>query len=433
MEPHRKNASKTLVYFYVCAALLVAIEAQYEKYSFRSYPQSELMPLETAYGYALDQYAAENWKDSIKYLEMSLRIHRLLKDSESFCSHNCSKVGRDQQDALLVDSELRAFNHVLQRAFCLKKCKASSPVFSVAYPRKDILDAFYNRMPYRYLQFAYFQGNNLEKAVSAAHTFLQRNPEDPMMLKNLNYFKTLFEVDEYLIDLEEQPYQSLFVKSVKLYNAGDFRSSIAGMEQAVSEYFQVYELCLAACEGAHEVREFKDFYPAVADHYTDVLECKVKCEGSLAPNVGGFFVEKFVATMYHYLQFTYYKLNDVKNAAPCAASYLLFDPQDEIMLQNMVYYRFYREQWGLEDNDFRPRPEALQYFNQTTMQKQMLEFAQHYLQSDDEDVVSPEMTEISSDEPPDSEFEGVGDYEESIYAKWWQEPKSKGDAGEPYV
>ncbi|RXM36112.1 Synaptonemal complex protein SC65 [Acipenser ruthenus] len=433
MEPHRKNASKTLVYFCVCAALFVAIEAQYEKYSFRSYPQSELMPLETAYGYALDQYAAENWKDSIKYLEMSLRIHRLLKDSESFCSHNCSKVGRDQQDALLVDSELRAFNHVLQRAFCLKKCKASSPVFSVAYPRKDILDAFYNRMPYRYLQFAYFQGNNLEKAVSAAHTFLQRNPEDPMMLKNLNYFKTLFEVDEYLIDLEEQPYQSLFVKSVKLYNAGDFRSSIAGMEQAVSEYFQVYELCLAACEGAHEVREFKDFYPAVADHYTDVLECKVKCEGSLAPNVGGFFVEKFVATMYHYLQFTYYKLNDVKNAAPCAASYLLFDSQDEIMLQNMVYYRFYWEQWGLEDNDFRPRPEALQYFNQTTMQKQMLEFAQHYLQSDDEDVVSPEMTEISSDEPPDSEFEGVGDYEESIYAKWWQEPKSKGDAGEPYV
>ncbi|MGH0143364.1 UNVERIFIED_CONTAM: hypothetical protein FKN15_028144 [Acipenser sinensis] len=527
MEPHRKNASKTLVYFYVCAALFVSIEAQYEKYSFRSYPQSELMPLETAYGYALDQYAAENWKDSIKYLEMSLRIHRLLKDSESFCSRNCSKVGRDQQDALLAVSELRVFNHVLQRAFCLKKCKASSPVFSVAYPRKDILDAFYNRMPYRYLQFAYFQGNNLEKAVSAAHTFLQRNPEDPMMLKNLNYFKTLFEVDEYLIDLEEQPYQSLFVKSVKLYNAGDFRSSIAGMEQAVSEYFQVYELCLAACEGAHEVREFKDFYPAVADHYTDVLECKVKCEGSLAPNVGGFFVEKFVATMYHYLQFTYYKLklynagdfrssiagmeqavseyfqvyelclaacegahevrefkdfypavadhytdvleckvkcegslapnvggffvekfvatmyhylqftyyklNDVKNAAPCAASYLLFDPQDEIMLQNMVYYRFYREQWGLEDNDFRPRPEALQYFNQTTMQKQMLEFAQHYLQSDDEDVVSPEMTEISSDEPPDSEFEGVGDYEESIYAKWWQESKSKGDAGEPYV
>lgn len=31
------------------------------------------------------------------------------------------------------------------------------------------------------------------------------------------------------------------------------------------------------------------------------------CETNLTPNVGGYFVEKFVATMYHYLQFAYYK------------------------------------------------------------------------------------------------------------------------------
>lgn len=49
-------------------------------------------------------------------------------------------------------------------------------------------------------------------------------------------------------------------------------------------------------------------------------------------------------------------VNDVKNAAPCAASYLLFDPGDQVMLQNVQYYRFYREQWGLEGGDFLPRP-----------------------------------------------------------------------------
>lgn len=31
------------------------------------------------------------------------------------------------------------------------------------------------------------------------------------------------------------------------------------------------------------------------------------CETNLVPNVGGYFVDKFVATMYHYLQFAYYK------------------------------------------------------------------------------------------------------------------------------
>lgn len=33
--------------------------------------------------------------------------------------------------------------------------------------------------------------------------------------------------------------------------------------------------------------------------------------------------------------------------------------------------------------------------------------------------------------PPDEEFEGTGDYEESFLAEWWQEPKTKGDTGEP--
>lgn len=49
-------------------------------------------------------------------------------------------------------------------------------------------------------------------------------------------------------------------------------------------------------------------------------------------------------------------VNDVRNAAPCAASYMLFDPGDEVMKQNMVYYHFYREQWGLDEIHFKPRP-----------------------------------------------------------------------------
>lgn len=47
--------------------------------------------------------------------------------------------------------------------------------------------------------------------------------------------------------------------------------------------------------------------PVLSDHYIEVLECKIQCEESLTPVVGGYPVEKFVATMYHYLQFAYYK------------------------------------------------------------------------------------------------------------------------------
>ncbi|XP_064842091.1 endoplasmic reticulum protein SC65-like [Oncorhynchus masou masou] len=425
------NVKDTWLSFCFCVVLVapVLVEAQYEKYSFKSFPQNDLMPLESAYGHALDQYAAQNWRDSIKYLELSLRLHRLLKDSEAFCSQNCSTVSRDN-DTLFADSSLRIMQHFLLRASCLKKCKTTFPVFTVAYPKRDVLEAFEKRVPYRYIQYAYYQLNNIERAVSAAHTFLQKNPEDPFISKNMNYYKTLFELDEYLIDHEERPYEPVFLKAVKLYNSGDFSASTRDMEQATTEYLRMYDLCLAGCEGSYEVTEYKDFYPTLADLYTEVLKCKVKCEGNLKPNIGGFFVEKFVATMYHYLQFAYYKLNDVRNAAPCAASYMLFDANDQVMQQNMVYYRFYREQWGLEEAHFLPRPEARRYFNQTTKQREMLEFALNYLQTDDEDVVSPEEVAAPS-APPDAEFEGIGDYEESFVADWWQEPKTKGDAGEP--
>lgn len=43
--------------------------------------------------------------------------------------------------------------------------------------------------------------------------------------------------------------------------------------------------------------------------------------------------------------------------------------------------------------------------------------------SDEEHVSGPAT-------PPDEEFEGIGDYEESFLAEWWQEPKTKGDNGE---
>ncbi|XP_076000309.1 endoplasmic reticulum protein SC65-like [Genypterus blacodes] len=415
----------------VCLSFLLPalMEAQYEQYSFTSFPQADLMQLDSAYGYALEQYAAQNWAESVKFLELSLRLHRLLHDSEAFCSRNCSTVSREN-DTLFADSSLRMMRHILLRAACLKKCKADFPVFTLAYPRRDLLEAFEQRKPYQYIQYAYFQLNNLEKAVAAAHTFLKKNPKDVYLNKNMKYYKTLFEVEEYLIDHEEQPYESVFVKSVTLYNSGDFSNSARNMEQAVTQYMDVYGLCLAACEGSYEILEVKDFYPTMADLYTDTLKCKVKCEQNLTPTVGGFLVEKFVATMYHYLQFSYYKLNDAKRASPCAASYILFDPDDQVMKQNVEYYRFYREQWGLEEHHFQPRPEVLRYYNQTTKQKDMLEFALNYLQTDDEGLVSPEEMGAPHPQHPDVEFEGMGDYEESFLADWWQDPKTKWDTGE---
>lgn len=121
---------------------------QYEKYSFRSFPESDVMPLESAYGHALEMYSSQIWSQCVKYLELSLRLHRLLKDSETHCSRSCAGPTH-------TDGSLPA--HLLHRAACLKTCKTNLSIFSKSYPSRDTLTAFEQRIPYRYLQYVYYQ------------------------------------------------------------------------------------------------------------------------------------------------------------------------------------------------------------------------------------------------------------------------------------
>uniref|UniRef100_A0A8C0Y632 Cartilage associated protein n=1 Tax=Cyprinus carpio carpio TaxID=630221 RepID=A0A8C0Y632_CYPCA len=352
-----------------------------------SFPRHELMPLDSAYRHALDQYGEEKWPESVEFLEMSLRLYRLLRDSEAFCNLNCSTVRLDDETRFSDFPELHAFGNMMKRAQCLKLCKQGLPAFRQTLPSRETIEEFEKREPYKYLQFAYFKRDNLAKAVSAAYTFLLKHPDDEMMQRNMNYYKSLPGADEHMKDLETKSYETLFIRAVRAYNGDNFRTSVSDMELALRDFFKVYDECIAASEGSRQIKDFKDFYPSIADHYTEVLQRKVHCESELTPVVGGFAVEKFVATMYHYLQFAYYKLNDLKNAVPCVASYMLFDPSDEVMKNNVDYYRYHREKFGLTEEDFFPRAEAVRYYNQTTLQLQMLEFAKQKLLSDDEGEV----------------------------------------------
>lgn len=48
-------------------------------------------------------------------------------------------------------------------------------------------------------------------------------------------------------------------------------------------------------------------------------------------------------------------VNNGRSAVACALSYALFEPEDQVMKQNLLYYTAYSEQWGLQADHFTPR------------------------------------------------------------------------------
>ncbi|XP_056286712.1 endoplasmic reticulum protein SC65-like [Pseudoliparis swirei] len=408
----------------LCLNYVYMTAAQNDNDNLKNVPTEELMPLTTAYGLALDHYAAERWTESIEYLELSLRLRRLLKDSVMYCVLHCNRTNHEEPST--ENQDLQVDWRVMMRASCQKKCRGHLPALQLPPPGREILEDFSRRSPYRYLHFAYSRLNDLQRAVPCAYTYLQKNPGDQEMHQLMEEYKSQYDLSGYLTDHEEQPYEVSFLRGVKLINSGDYSSSIDHTEAALRLYLHEYDLCQADCEGLHQLSPHTDFYTAIADIYVGALHCKVKCEENLRPNVGGYFVDKFVPTIYHYLQYAYYKLNDGRSASPCAYSYFLFEPEDQVMKQNLQYYRAYSEQWGLQPGHFTPRMEAVRHYNHTVTLKQMLTSAEKYFK-----LIDEEATPLSS-ESPDAEFEGMGDYEESIYADWRQ-PKGKGDAGESNV
>lgn len=151
------SSSSCLCLWLLTAFFLSTVNSQYEKYSFRSFPRHELMPLESAYKYALDQYTGEKWPETVEYIEVSLRLYRLLRDSEAFCNLNCSSVRLDDERKFAEFPELHAFGNVMKRAQCLKRCKQGLPAFRQTMPSRDTIDEFDRREPYKYLQYAYFK------------------------------------------------------------------------------------------------------------------------------------------------------------------------------------------------------------------------------------------------------------------------------------
>jgi len=313
-------------------------------------------------------YFDEDYKPAIKLFEKSIINHKIVKDAQLACSKKCEKSSISKELNLDFDGHrsLEVFGNIIAEANCFKICLEEHPyrVSKTPISEQHVSDDMEYRKQYDYLQFAYFKTNKIKKACQAAQTYLQRNPDDADMIKNVDYYKTLPNVEEsWFKDLEAPPYYEPFLLGIQAYEAGESGDVIQHIETTLLQYFQSHKECQLMCNNKplYQMETFYRFHKAVADQYLSYIDCALGCEARLQPVVYGAAIPNFVAYCQSYLQFSYHAIGNWNMAVKSAASVLLMNPDDETAAGNMQYYRNNAQGRGVTDADYLPRNDVKKY------------------------------------------------------------------------
>uniref|UniRef100_A0A674MBB1 procollagen-proline 3-dioxygenase n=1 Tax=Takifugu rubripes TaxID=31033 RepID=A0A674MBB1_TAKRU len=308
-----------------------------------------LEPYDFLFDSAVEAYYKGDWLSVILNMEKALRNKATVRKVKTQCRLGCAnQTAFGDQLAGTGDpvpgsgslADLGFFQKILRRADCVKTCeseKLGSPTLHEV--TEDVELEFRKRTPYNYLQVAYFKINKLDKAVAAAHTFFQANPDHVEMRQNLDYYKMMAGVEEgHFKDLEAREHMVIRIRCGLGGTRRNLRGPISGLE-----FFTSNQECRVLCEGAYNYDGYNymeysaDLFQTITDHYMQVLSCKQRCALELATNTDQPF-DDFLPSHFNYLQFSYYNSENLEQAIECAKTFLLFYPDDEVMKDNLAYY-----------------------------------------------------------------------------------------------
>ncbi|XP_013813606.1 prolyl 3-hydroxylase 3 isoform X1 [Apteryx mantelli] len=348
-----------------------------------------VVPYDLLYADGVRAYLAREWTRAAELLQRSLHSYAGLREARSACHRAChDEVAFVRGPAAPWDSAF--FDRVLQRANCLQHCLGrqlggppSAHRISHAIQRD-----FEQREPYNYLQVAFFQLKKLDQAVSAAHTFFIANPQHFQMREDIEKYRRMSGVkSDSFRDLEATPLWEAYEAGVQHYNADEYLQAVARLEESLREALSALEECRALCEGPWEEDKDEDedeekedmqpgLYETIAAHYVQVLKCRQQCVLEIATKPGWISAtEDFIPSHLDLLQFAYDQVGNQTLAAECAASYLLFYPMDEPMLEKMNQYR---TELG-EDTAVTARENIQHYVQRSLMEKKLIYYAVEHL------------------------------------------------------
>ncbi|KAM8867575.1 prolyl 3-hydroxylase 1 [Synchiropus picturatus] len=352
--------------------------------------RGHLEPSDSLFDSAVEAYYRGEWLSVILNMEKALRNKAAVRRVKAQCRISCANrtafglplagLGVPVPGAGSVQ-DLAFFQKVIQRAECVKSCeweKLGSPTMHLYSEQVEL--EFKKRTPYNYLQVAYFKINRLDKAVAAANTFFQANPDHLEMKQNLDYYRMMAGVqEEDFKDLEAPAHMAEFLLGKSFYSDDSFGLAAEHFEAALVQYQAAEQECRVLCEGTYNydgdgyLQYNGDLFQTVTDHYMQVLNCKQHCSVELASAAGRDKpYEDFLPSHFNYLQFSYYNSEKYEKAIECAKTFLLFHSDDEVMKQNLAYYSAVLG----EDKaaDIPARQDMKQLIRQSILEKELLYF-----------------------------------------------------------
>ncbi|RMC07595.1 hypothetical protein DUI87_17071 [Hirundo rustica rustica] len=368
----------------LCLSLLAAAAA--------ATSPGRLVPFDLLYADGVRAYLARDWARAAELLQRALHSYAGLRAARRACRAACAREepfplpgGPGRWEAALLGP-------VLQRAGCLQRClgRRLRPAPSAHRAGRAVRRDFERREPYNYLQVAFFQLKKLDQAVSAAHTFFVANPQHLQMREDIEKYRRMSGVKaDSFQDLEATPHWEAYETGVQHYDADEYLQAVARLEESLSEALSALEECRALCEGPWEDEDEEEkmqpgLYEAIAAHYVQVLKCRQQCVLEIATKPGRISAtEDFIPSHLDLLQFAYSQgeqsqkpaVGNQTLAAECAASYLLFYPTDEPMLEKMKQYR---TELG-EDAAITARQNIQQYVQRSLMEKKLIYYAVEHL------------------------------------------------------
>lgn len=326
-------------------------------------------------------YSEERWVDTITELESAINQRRFWHNSQADCRLSCAYV---PEETHARDFGVGFQQYSILRGSCITRCIRGrlGPHWQDQRFDEEIEIEFRNRVPYQYLNVAYYNTGRLNDAVAAAFTYFQANPSDDEHMSTLDFYQEMPNVDQAMfVDVEARLHVKAFEEATEAYVAERYEEAIKLFHNALDEWYEEFADCRALCERPVDFGDkYKDELPGYhkfqVAHMSQVIDCRLRCIKRMESRNDEYnrrAQADLLPIHYHYLMFAYNQVGNTDAAIKMAKTFLMFHPDNEDMLNNLKHLTKEKE------TTIEPDEKAKSMYNQAMKEVAMLEYMERHL------------------------------------------------------